>query len=98
MDSAGKSPRPLGIYIIFVNNSDGLDRRLRELAEKEGLRHVNLGIGAPPDQYEVSKNAEISAVIYSPGRRPDQHVTANFAFWKHELDEAKSKAIAKAVS
>jgi hypothetical protein len=98
MDTAGKSPRPLGLYIIFVNNSDGLDKKLRELAAKESLKHVNLGIGAPPDQYEVSKNAEITVVIYSPGRRPEQHVTANFAFWKHELDDAKSKAIVKAVS
>jgi hypothetical protein len=98
MGTAGKSPRPLGLYIIFVNNSDGLDKKLRELAEKESLTHVNFGIGAPPDQYEVSKNAEITAVIYSPGRRPEQHVTTNFALWKHELDEAKTKAIVKAVS
>ncbi len=96
--TAGKSPRPLGIYIIFVNNSDGLDKKLTQIAEKEALKSVCLGIGAPPDEYEVAKEADMTVVIYSPGRRPEQHVTANFALRKGELDEAKTKAIVKAVS
>ena len=40
----------------------------------------------------------MTVVIYSQGRRPQQKVTANFAFRKGELDDAKTKAIVKALS
>jgi hypothetical protein len=96
--TAGKTPRALGAYVLFVNNSDGLDKRLRALAEKEGLKRVSLGIGAPPKNYEVANEADVTAVIYTGGRRNQQHVTANFALRKGELDEAKADAIVKALS
>jgi len=97
---AGKTANPLGVYVIFVNNADGLDKRLREMAEKEGLKHVNLCIGVPPAvsaAYEVAPEADVTAVIYSIARR-GQPVTANFALRKGELDKAKTKAIVKALS
>jgi hypothetical protein len=96
--AAGKTPRPLGAYIIFVSNSDGLDGRLRGMAEKEALKRVSLCIGAPPKNYEVANEADVTVVIYTVGRRPEQRVTANFALRKGELDEAKADAIVKALS
>lgn len=96
--AAGKTARPLGAYIIFVGNSDGLDKQLRGIAEKEALTRVSLCIGAPPKNYEVANEADVTVVIYSVGRRPEQHVTANFALRKGELDEAKADAIVKALS
>jgi hypothetical protein len=98
LDAAGKWPRPLGVYVIFVNNSDGLEQRLREMAEKTALKHVSLCIGAPPADYEVSNAADLTAVIYTVGRRNEQHVTANFALRKGELGEAKANAIVKALA
>ena len=77
---------------------DGLDRRLREMAEKEALKRVSLCIGAPPQDYGVADDADVTVVIYSLGRRPQQKVTANFALRKGELDEAKADAIVKALS
>ena len=96
--AAGKTPRSLGAYVIFVSNADGLDRRLREMAEKEPLKRVSLSIGAPPKNYEVADEADVTVVVYNPGRRSQQSVTANFALRKGELDEAKIDAIAKALS
>jgi hypothetical protein len=96
--AAGKSTRTLGAYVIFCDNADGLDKQLRGLAEKEALKRVCLGIGAPPANYGVAKEAEVTVVIYSVGRRPEQKVTANFALRKGELDEAKADAIVKALS
>jgi hypothetical protein len=96
--AAGKSPRTLGAYVIFLNNSDGLDGQLRALAEVEGLQRVSLGIGAPPDEYQVAGEAEVTVVIYNVGRRPQQKVTANFAFRQGELDEARADAIVQALS
>jgi len=95
--AAGKSARPQGVYVIFVNNADGLDKQLRGIAEKEGLKRVNLCIGAPPAAYEVAPAADVTVVIYNAGRR-GQPVTANFALRKGELDDAKTEAIVKALS
>ena len=96
--AAAKLGRHLGTYVLFVNNADGLDKQLRGLAEKQGLKRVSLCIGAPPKNYEVANEADVTVVIYNIGRRSQQHVTANFALRKGELDEAKADAIVKALS
>jgi hypothetical protein len=96
--AAGKTARPVGAYVIFVSDAEGLDQRLRGLAEKESLRRVSLCIGAPPPNYEVAGEADVTAVIYTVGRRSQQTVTANFALRKGELDEAKADAIVKALA
>jgi hypothetical protein len=94
---AGKTARPSGVYVIFVSNSDGLDRRLRGMAEKAGLKHVNLCIGAPPEDYEVAREADVTVVIYG-GPEGEEKVKANFALRKGDLDEAKADAIVKALA
>ena len=96
LDAAGKAGRPPGIYVIFVSNADGLDKKLRGMAEKEALKRVSLCIGTPPADYALATEADVTAVIYTVGRRPEQKVTANFALRKGELDEAKTDAIVKA--
>src|SRR5262249_19193203 len=93
-----KPPRAMGVYVLFDSKADGLDKQLRGIAEKEGLKRVSLCIGAPPKDYAVAPEAEVTVVIYNPARRPDQHVKANFALRKGELDEKKTDAIVKAVS
>jgi hypothetical protein len=98
LEAAGKTERPLGVYVIFMTNADGLDTRLRLLAENEGLKRVNLCIGAPPKTYEVGAEADTTVVIYNIGRRPQQQVTANFALRKGELDDTTADAILKALA
>jgi hypothetical protein len=94
----GKTERKLGAYFIFMNNTNGLDKQLRDLAEKEGLKSVALGIGVPPQNYELANEAEVTVVIYNVGKRPQQHVTANFALRKGELNDAIVDAIARELS
>jgi hypothetical protein len=96
--AVGKTPRQLGAYVMFMNDSKGLDQRLRSLAEKEKIQRVALGIGVPPPDYEVAGEADVTAVVYSPARRYQQHVTANFALRKGELNDAKVNDIVKAVA
>lgn len=95
--AAGKAPRTLGAYAMWVNNADGLDKQLRRMANKESLKRVCLGIGAPPQEYGVVNEADVTVVIYNPGRRGET-VTANFALRKGELTESKADAILKALS
>jgi hypothetical protein len=96
--AAGKGPRPAGVFVIFDSKTEGLDKQLRALAEKKKLQHISLCIGPPPEDYEVSKDADITVVIYKIGKRRGEKVLANFALRKGELDKAKSKEIVKALS
>jgi hypothetical protein len=95
--AVGKTPRPLGAYVLFMNNSSGLDQRLRRLAETEAIKQVSLGIGVPPAGYAVAKEADVTVVVYTPARRGNQHVTANFALRKGELNDARIDDIVKAI-
>src|SRR5262249_38216457 len=95
--AVGKTSRELGAYVMVMNNANGLDQRLRNLAEKEALKRVALGIGVPPADYAVANEADVTVVVYSPARRGDQHVTANFALRKGELNEARIDDIVKAI-
>jgi hypothetical protein len=87
--AVGKTPRQLGAYVLYMNNSSGLDQRLRRLAETEAIQRVALGIGVPPPDYAVANEAEVTVVVYNPARRGQQRVTANFALRKGELTDAK---------
>jgi hypothetical protein len=94
----GKTPRELGAYVLFMNNGKGLDERLRRLAEKEAIQHVALGIGVPPPDYKVAREADVTVVVYNPARRGGQRVTANFALRKGELTDARIRDIVKALA
>jgi hypothetical protein len=96
--AAGKTPRPLGAYVLYMNNSNGLDQRLRRLAETEAIKSVALGIDVPPPDYGVANEADVTVVVYNPARRGQQRVTANFALRKGELTDAKSNDIVKAIA
>src|SRR5262249_17829469 len=54
-------------------------------------------IGVPPADYAVAKEADVTVVVYSPERRGQQHVTANFALRKGELQD-RIDAIATAIA
>jgi hypothetical protein len=96
--AVGQTPRPLGAYVMFLSDSNGLDQRLRGWAEKDAIQRVALGIGAPPAQYEISNFADVTVVVYAPERRGKQTVAANFALRKGDLNDAKADEIVKAIS
>jgi hypothetical protein len=98
-EAAGKykEGRNLGAYLI-INDAPGLADQLRGMAKKEELQRVSLCIGAAPPRYEVSGEADVTVVIYNPGRRNEQSVVANFALRQGELDDAKSDAIVAALA
>lgn len=93
-----KTPRPLGAFVMFMNDAPGLDQNLRTLAEKEAIKQVALGIGAPPAEYAIAPEANMTVVVYPPAKRRQQKVVANFALRKGELDDTTADAIVKAIS
>jgi hypothetical protein len=98
-EASGKQAggQKLGTFLI-VGDADGRAAQLRGMAEKQGLKRVSLCVGTAPPRYEVSKDADVTVVIYRVGRPGRQEVVANFALRKGELDEAKGDAILAAVS
>jgi hypothetical protein len=97
--ASGKQPggQKLVTFVI-IGDADGRAEQLRGMAEKEALKRVSLCIGTSPPRYEVSKDADVTVVIYSVGRPGRQEVVANFALRKGELDEEKGDAILEALS
>ena len=84
-----KSTR-LGIVVVFLSDDYALEGKLKELGEKQGIKHVNLAIMAPDGAklYKLSKEAEVTVLLYK--RRK---VEANHAFKKGELSAAGRESI-----
>src|SRR5262249_10511844 len=86
LETAGKSSRALGAYILFDSSAPDLAEDLRAMAKVLELKRVHLCIGAAPPDYGVSRDADVTVAIYNPDRRGSQKVTANFALRVGELD------------
>ena len=90
--TAKNSSCHLGSFVVFCNDDEKLEGKLKDLAKKENLEHIVLTIDNPqgPQRYKVAKDADVTVVLY------DRHkVKANYAFKKGELhDEDVSKIVA----
>lgn len=96
--AVNKTRRPLGAYVMFMADGPGLTQDLRTLANQEAIKQVALGIGAPPADYAIAPEADVTVVVYPPARRGQQKVSANFALRKGELDDAMADKIVKAIA
>jgi hypothetical protein len=85
-----KSPK-MGSFVVFLNDDEGLSKKLKELADKEKLSTLRLAIDNPagPKNYKVAKDADVTVVLYNKGQ-----VQANHAFRKGDLNaQAVEKVI-----
>ena len=85
----------MGSFVVFCSDDEGLEKKLKDLADKEKLKHIVLTIDNPagPNKYEIAKDAEVTVVLYT-----QQNVKANYAFKKGELKEADINKIVSDVS
>jgi hypothetical protein len=79
----------MGSFAIFCSDTEGLDKKLKELAKSEKLQEFVLAIDNPagPPPYNIAKDADVTVVLYNKSK-----VLANYAFKKGQLDD---KAIEK---
>jgi hypothetical protein len=64
--------KKMGSFVVFCNDDEGLQQKLKDLAEKEKIKHVALAIDNPsgPEPYtkengnEIAKDADITVVFY----------------------------------
>jgi hypothetical protein len=82
----------MGSFVVFCNDDENLKDKLKELAEKEGLKKCILTIDNPdgPKEYEIAKDADVTVVYYN-----EREVIVNRAFKKGELN---AKAVDAVVS
>ena len=92
-----KYPQKLGTFVI-VGDAPGRVDQLRGMAECEGFRRVTLCIGNAPAKYEINPIADVTVVIYTPGRPRESQVVANYALRRGELDETRQDAILNALA
>jgi hypothetical protein len=86
----------MGSFVVFCNDDEKLEGKLKELADKEKLKKCVLTIvdrPAGPTGYNVAKDADITVVLYV-----NRTVKANHAFKKGELKEKDIETIIKDIS
>ena len=78
----------MGSFVVFLNDEEGLEQKLKDLAEKEKLAKIALSIDTPsgPQRYNVVKDADITVVLYR-GSYAKGAVKANYAFRKGEMKD-----------
>jgi hypothetical protein len=74
----------MGSFVVFCSDADGLEKKLKDLADEAKLKKTILSIDNPagPKGYNVNKDADVTVVLYV-----DRTVKANRAFKKGELKE-----------
>ena len=85
----------MGSFVVFLTDEEKAEAKLKELAEKGGLKKTVLSIDTPsgPTKYNVSKDADVTVVLYTA-----REVKANHAFKKGELNESAIDTVMKDVS
>jgi hypothetical protein len=85
----------MGSFVVFCSDEEGLENKLKTLADKKKLKHIVLTIDNPagPKSYEIAKDADVTVVLYT-----NQKVKANYAFKKGELKTADIDKIVSDVS
>ena len=94
--TAKHADQSMGSFVVFLSDDEGLEKRLKDLARKEGIKHTVLTImdnRAGPPGYNVNPQADVTVVLYT--RRT---VKANHAYKKGELTQKEVDRIVGDVS
>jgi hypothetical protein len=80
----------MGAFVVFCRDEEGLDKKLKDLANKEKLKKTVLTLDNPagPRGYEIAKDADVTVILYR-----NKVVEVNKAFKKGELTEADADKI-----
>lgn len=95
IDEANAKNKDLVSFVVFLNDGEKADAKIKELAEKEKITKTILSVDNPagPEKYNVAKDAEVTVVLYV-----ERKVKANHSFKKGELKDANIETIVKDLS
>lgn len=89
---AASQKKKINSFVVFLGDEEKLETELKNLADKNNIKKTVLAIDNPagPRGYKVSKDAEVTVVLYNKRK-----VEVNHAFRKGELN---SQAIERIVA
>jgi hypothetical protein len=94
--TASNSKAKMGSFVVFLGAGDDLEKQVKELAEKEGIKNTiltTMDTPAGPEKYKVAKDAAVTVVLYNK-----RTIKANYAFEKGKLTDADVEKIVKDIS
>jgi hypothetical protein len=82
----------MGSFVIFLDKSEDMEKKVKELGEKQDLKETVLALDNPagPNGYKIAKEASVTILLYT-GRK----VKANFAYEKGKLTAAEVDKVLK---
>lgn len=85
-----KNKEQMGSFVVFLGEQEDLEKDLKKLAEESGLKNIVLSIDNPagPKGYNVSKDADITVVLYV-----ERTCKVNHAYAKGGLNEKDVEGI-----
>jgi hypothetical protein len=74
----------MGSFVVFLNDEEGLDKKLQNLAKENQIEKTVLSIDNPggPKDYNINQKADVTVVLYT-----ERTAKANWAFKKGDLKE-----------
>jgi hypothetical protein len=93
--TAKNSDCSMGCFVVLLSDNEGLEQKLKSMAEKENLKKTVLTIDNPagPRGYNLAKDADVTVLLYTR-----KTVKVNHAFKKGELKEKDVDQIVAEVS
>jgi hypothetical protein len=92
VDAASVEFKSKGVksFVVFLNDDEKMEDKLKEFAKKEGIKNVVLAIDnvAGPKGYNIAKEADVTVMLYT-----NRKVEANHAFRKGELNDKGVEAV-----
>ena len=85
--------KKMGSFVVMLGDDEGLEKKLKDLAEKEKLDKTILATFAKkdgPEDYDINKDADVTVICYK-GKK----VKANRAFKKGEFKAEDVEKILK---
>lgn len=85
-----KDVKTAGYVIVLSDDTDKMEKKLKDLAEKEKLTKVMLGIESPsgPEDYKISKDADVTVILYNK-----KEVVKNLTFGKGKFDAKAADSV-----
>jgi hypothetical protein len=82
--TAKNSDAKMGSFAVFLNDDEGMEAKVKDLAKNEKLDKIVLTIDTPqgPGRYKIAKEADVTVILYK-----DKQVVVNHAFKKGELKD-----------
>ena len=58
--------KKMGSFVVFLNDEEAMEKKLKELGEKEKLDKTVLTLDNPtgPKEYKIDKSADVTVILY----------------------------------